>query len=92
MQLITDDERKFLLLEKSNGQGKLVSEKMLNSLIKRRMQNLNLVFVAACQSEFVGGIFKKCGAKHIVCVKQNKHVLDEAAIHFTQSFYRQLFN
>ena len=53
---------------------------------------MNLVFVAACQSEFVGGIFKKCGAKHVVCVKQDKHVLDKAAIHFTNSFYRQIFN
>ena len=56
------------------------------------MPDLEVVFVAACQSEFIGGIFKKCGASHVVCVKQSEHVLDEAAIHFTKSFYQQLFD
>ena len=56
------------------------------------MPELNVVFVAACQSEFVGEIFKKCGASHVVCVKQNKEVLDEAAIHFTKSFYQNVFD
>ena len=72
--------------------GTLVSEKTLNSLITKMMPDLELVFVAACQSEFVGSIFKKCGASHVVCVKQSKHVLDEAAIHFTNSFYKHIFS
>ena len=85
--LTKDEENRFLLLEDDNGMGKLVSEKILNSLITKMMPDLELVFVAACQSEFVGGIFSKCGASHVVCVKQSKHVLDEAAIHFTKCFY-----
>ena len=56
------------------------------------MPDLEVVFVAACQSEFIGGIFKKCGASHVVCVKQSEHVLDEAAIDFTKSFYQHLFD
>ena len=69
MRLSEYADKKFLLLEDSNGQGKLVSEKSLNRLITKNMPNLYVVFVAACQSEFVGGIFKKCGARHVVCVK-----------------------
>lgn len=92
MRLTPENERRFLLLESCCGHGKLVSEKTLDSIIKKKMATLNVVFVAACQSEFVGSIFHKCGAKHVICVKQNKHVLDDAAIHFTKSFYRSLFN
>ena len=87
-----EEEYKFLLLETELGQGKLVSEKTLNSLITKKLPDLNVVFVAACQSEFVGSIFHKCGASHVVCVQQDKEVLDEAAIHFTKSFYKNLFS
>ena len=69
MNLCKDGENRFLLFEDDSGMGKLVSEKILNSLITKMMPDLELVFVAACQSEFVGGIFKKCGASHVVCVK-----------------------
>ena len=68
-----------------------MSEKTLNKLITSKLPNLEVVFVAACQSEFVGSIFKKCGASHVVCVKQSRHVLDEAAIYFTKCFYLYLF-
>ena|ERR1719438_95524 len=69
-------DNKFLLLEKETGEGELVSEKELNKLISSTMPNLDLVFVAACQSEFVGKIFQKCGARHVICVQQDKEVLD----------------
>ena len=69
MNILNDDESRFLLLETDLGMGKLISEKTLNSIITKKMPDLNVVFVAACQSEFVGNIFKKCGAKHVVCVQ-----------------------
>ena len=69
MSIRNDDESRFLLLETENGMGKLVSEKTLNSIITKKLPDLNVVFVAACQSEFVGNIFRKCGAKHVVCVQ-----------------------
>ena len=50
-----------------------------------------MVFVAACDSEFIGNIFHKSGAKHVICVKQGRHVLDEAAIFFTNRLYKKLF-
>ena len=56
------------------------------------MPNLDVVFVAACDSEFVGKIFLKCGAKHVICVKKDRYVLDEAAIVFTQMFYEKMIS
>ena len=50
-----------------------------------------MIFVAACDSEFIGRIFQRCGAKHVVCVKQQRFVLDEAAIQFTRTFYKHIF-
>ena len=47
--------------------------------------------MAACDSEFVGKIFLKCGAKHVICVKKDKQVLDPAAIVFTETFYQHIF-
>ena len=81
-----------LLFENEKGEGDLVHQKDLNKLIKSIMPALDVVFVAACQSEFVGEIFQKCGAKHVICVKQKEHVLDEAAIYFTKRFYTQILN
>ena len=48
MSIQNDDESRFLLLETDYGMGKLVSEKTLNSIITKKMPDLNVVFVAAC--------------------------------------------
>ena len=66
------EEGNFLLLEGPTGEGELVSSRKLHKLITSILPNLDLVFVAACDSEFVGRIFQKCGAKHVVCVKKQK--------------------
>ncbi len=81
-----------LLFENAVGEGDLVNQKTLEKLIMKTMPALDVVFVAACRSEFVGEIFQKCGAKHVICVKQKEHVLDEAAIYFTKRFYTQILN
>ena len=56
------------------------------------MPRLDVVFVAACDSEFVGKIFLKCGARHVICVKTGEYVLDDASIEFTQQFYTKILN
>ena len=58
-----------LLFENAKGFGDLVNQKDLMKLIAQQMPALDVVFVAACDSEFVGKIFEKCGAKHVICVK-----------------------
>ena len=62
-------EGNFLLFENQFGEGELVSQKTLNRLVSKEIPNLDLVFVAACKSDFMGKIFQKCGATHVVCVK-----------------------
>ena len=83
-------EGNFLLFETPLGEGNLISSKKLNELIENTSGNLDVVFVAACDSEFVGKIFLRCGAKHVICVKKERFVLDEAAIAFTKIFYEQI--
>ena len=63
------DEGHFLLFENSYGAGELLSAKHLRSLLDSHQHEIDLIFVAACDSEFIGRIFQRCGAKHVVCVK-----------------------
>ena len=58
-----------LLFETQTGEGELVCLQELQKLIRRTMPRLDVVFVAACDSELVGKIFLKCGARHVICVK-----------------------
>jgi hypothetical protein len=45
------------LFENNLAEGELVSSKQLRKLIRQYGVKLDLVFVAACKSEFVGRIF-----------------------------------
>jgi hypothetical protein len=64
------DDGDFLLFETDRIDGELVSSKQLRKLIRYYGVELDLVFVAACKSEFVGRIFQRAGAKHVICVKE----------------------
>lgn len=81
----------FLLFETELGEGELVSAKQLRKLISQYKVELDLVFVAACRSEFVGKIFRQANAKHVICVREGAEVLDKAALIFTRSFYKKIF-
>lgn len=85
------DEGDFLLLENESFQGEPVSEKALQKIIKGFGVQLDLVFVAACKSQFVGKIFQTVGAQHVICVREGSEVKDEAALVFTRRFYRCIF-
>ena len=45
---LDNGDNKYLLLENEFGEGTLVSQKSLNSLITKKMPELEVVFVAAC--------------------------------------------
>ena len=62
------EDENFLLFETSTGEGQLISTKHLNKIIRQSLPNLDVIFLAACDSEKVGKIFLKCGAKHVICV------------------------
>lgn len=81
----------LLLFEDQNGDGELVSAQELREFMQQANTELEVVFVAACDSQGIGHIFQRCGAKHVVCVEQDRYVLDEAAIYFTKTFYSLLF-
>ena len=74
------DRSSALLFENQYGAGDLVTEEQLTNLLKSSQKKIELIFLAACDSERVGKIFQKCGIPHVICVKQERFVLDEAAI------------
>ena len=40
------------------------------------MSGIDVIFIAACMSEFAAPAFKKCGAKHVICVEKGKTIAD----------------
>lgn len=90
--MLKKDEGNYLLFEKVDGEGELVSEKTLKELILYSNINLEFVFVASCHSQFAGQIFLNAGAKHVICIRQESQVLDEAVITFSKAFYHSVFS
>jgi hypothetical protein len=84
------DDGDFLLFENQWAEGQLVSKKQLSKVIRYYLPTLDLVFVAACKSEFVGQIFQLAGAKHVICVREGAEILDEAVLVFTKNFYDEI--
>ena len=56
------------------------------------MPKLDLVVLQACHSEVIGNVFQKYYASHVICIHQDKPVLDVASIKFTHNLYKNLFN
>lgn len=69
----------------------MVEAAKLEELISFAEDKIKLVFIAACDSETIGELFKKSGIEHIICIKSKRFVLDEAAIKFTKTFYDAIF-
>ena len=93
LQKINEFDSQYLLFEDQFGDGELFSANELNDLMKKSAQDfqLQVVYVAACDSEDVGRIFKNNGAKHVICVEKGRQVLDKATIYFTNIFYYRIF-
>lgn len=81
----------FLVLENEKGGCELVSREQLKKMIRQNKCELDFVFVASCHSEEVGTIFQQAGAKHVICIKKQNEVLDDAALTFTTTFYNLIF-
>ena len=60
--------------------------------MKKTKHYIDVVFVAACDSQDIGNIFGRNGVEHVVCVESERFVLDSAAIDFTKTFYQLIFN
>jgi len=80
----------YLLFEHEQFIGELISEKSLKNLVSN-VDRTELVFLAACDSEFAARIFIRKGARHVICIEDMKEVLDKAVLTFTDTFYRAVF-
>ena len=49
------------------------------------------MFLSACHSEGVSGVFLNSGATHVICIEKEESVMDEACIIFSRAFYSSLF-
>jgi hypothetical protein len=61
-------------------------------MIRSQGSKPEFVFVASCYSQFAGQIFHQAGAKHVICIKENYQISDDASIIFTKVFYKALFS
>ena len=86
-----NDVVESLLFEDVAGKGDKISKPVLHELIAKKGGQIDLVYLAACTSQFVGEMFQSFGVNHAICVKREKFVKDQAAIDFTRIFYLQLF-
>ena len=77
------------------GKGLWISESQIRNLIQKLKTNIDidLVFLAACQSQKIGEIFKKeLGVAHVICIRHTSQLLDEGALQFIKYFYKELLN
>jgi len=89
-----------LVLEKETepGAGAAFSPKDLYKLLTARKDKnkrvripVKLVFVSACHSRLAGEAFMKAGVEHVVAVRTENELSDQAAKNFTKHFYYALF-
>jgi hypothetical protein len=75
-----------------NGKGGLqfVKVETLKDLCVAGGSKLEFVFVSACHSKLAGEAFAAAGVPHVVCVKLDARLLDQAANEFTRAFYLAL--
>jgi len=86
-------EGDFLIMEDEEGSAEFKSCSHLQYLLQTNQMNdkLEFVFVASCHSSLVGEVFRKAGAKHVICVGREEKILDDACLKFTEHFYQSYF-
>lgn len=68
----------FLVFENEDGVAFFLPESDLKNLLEKAEVQLELVFVASCHSEKTGRVFHKAGVKHVICIRQDQQISDEA--------------
>ena len=48
------------------------------------------MFLASCHSQFAGEIFIEAGAKHAICIMNDKNIDEQACHEFTKKFYSSI--
>ena len=65
------EDQPCLLFEDESGKGELLSDDELDEFLKKEVHKLDLVYLAACDSEEIAKIFLKNGAKQVICTKND---------------------
>jgi len=85
------DKGNILLLEDENGMSDYLFEKDLKAMVEIMDVKFEVVFIASWHSEFAGKIFSNAGARHVIWIKGEEKISDEAALKFTEVFYDMMF-
>lgn len=85
---VEDDESELPLRAVGSGTHQRSLSSASSSLSSRSVSHtLKLVFVSSCHSKAIGEVFIQAGVAHVVCVRCDDQVLDEASSMFAHSFY-----
>ena len=83
--------KQYLVFENTYGCGDLISESELEQILTDYESKVDLLFLAANDSEAIGKVFQNCGVQYTVCVEEECSVDDEVLISFAQNFYKEVF-
>ena len=81
----------LLIFENQDGLPFYLSETKLKSLLDTCNTPIQFVLIASCHSEKIGRVFHKAGAKHVICIRENDAIMDEASVLFANMFYSIVF-
>ena len=82
----------ILVFEKENGTAHFLTETHIKEFLDQSKCQLEFVFVASCHSEKTGKTFHRAGAKHVISIRQNEEISDQAQIEFSKVFYEIIFS
>jgi len=80
----------FLAFEDGRGGTHSVVPRTLRSLLEAGERKVRLVVVSACHSRKAGQAFVKAGVPHVVAIRLEEPVFDDAAREFARAFYLAL--
>jgi hypothetical protein len=63
----------------------------LKELVEEHLQKIDFVVIGSCHSEFAVKIFKDAGVKHVIGIKSEYEIRDDAVIVFTEAFYKSVW-
>ena len=83
----------FLIIERDDLRNENLTGKMIRDMFwknKEEDDKIRLAVVLSCHSQKVGEIFAKAGVGHVVCIKREWEVADQAWLTFAKTFYNYL--
>ena len=84
-------EGDILIFEQEDGTPHYLSEFKLKSMLQESKSDIQFVLISSCHSENIGRVFYNAGVKHVICIRQEDQIMDEASIKFSSMFYEILF-